>query len=144
MASAQEPGVVRLYIKKPNGASIEVLKRRSEELGPGGAPDHVVSANTDKWRFIPIRQDLIIQRGDKLLVSFTSDAADTLDASDCVATIPFTRRDGGIEIVTDADLSLGDIACAAGVETFIGEYEFPQGPLKFGGAHIGIFIEDDT
>lgn len=144
MASAQEPGLIRLYIEQQDGTRTPVFTMRSEEAGPGGAPDHVVSANTDKWRFVNKRNAPIIVRGDKLVVTFTADAADTLDGSDCVMSIPFTRRDGGIDVVTDADISPGDTACAAGVETVIGTYEFPSGERKFGGAYVGIFIEDDT
>lgn len=143
MASAQEPGVCRLTVKKPSGAEIELLKMRSEELGPGGSPDHVVSANQDKWRFINVGGP-IINHGDELRLYFKPDGADTIDVSDCVMTIPFRRAGGGTDIVTDADMTMDDVAIAAGAETLLATYTFVGGPRKFGGQHIGLFIEDDT
>jgi hypothetical protein len=145
MASAQEPGLIQMFIEKPSGTRYLVFKMRSEEAGPGGAPDHVVSANTDKWRFIQ-RQGGQIERGDKLIILFTSDSADSLDTSDCVYSIPITNLANGIvDRITDNDLTLKtDPAVAEATETRIGEYEFTSGGKQFGGGYIGVFIEDDT
>ncbi len=144
MASVQEPGIVRLYIEKPNGTRYKVFEMRTEESGPGGAPDHVVSANTDKWRPQP-RVGGTIERGDKLIMSVVLDASDGIDVSDCVFSIPITNLANGIvERVSDAAFTMIDVTPGIAVETVLGTYEFSQGNKQFGGGFIGIFIEDDT
>lgn len=144
MASAQEPGLVKLYVEKPNGLRYKVLEMRTEEAGPGGAPDHVVSANTDKWRFLA-RQGGQIERGDKFILAVVLDASDGLDVSDCVYSIPVTNLSNGlVERITDAQFTQSDITPAAATETVLGTYEFTSGGKQFGGGHVGIFIEDDT
>ena len=144
MASAQEPGIVKLYVEKPSGARFPVFNMRTEEAGPGGAPDHVVSANTDKWRFQPVVGG-VIDRGDKLVMTVTLDASDGIDVSDCVFSIPITNLSNGlVERITDADFTMSDITPAANTETVLGTYEFQSGNKRFGGGHIAIFIEDDS
>jgi len=157
MASVQEPGLVYLDVEKPDGIRYRVFTMRTEEAGAGGSPDHVVSANvivygtnTDKWRFVPVSGG-DIERGDKLIMSVKLDASDgiqsilsAIDVSDCVFSIPITnKRNGLVEKITDADFTMGDITPAAATETVLGTYEFTGGTKRFGGGHIGIFIDDE-
>lgn len=143
MASAQEPGVIKLYIVKPNGLRIPILSMRTEEAGPGGAPDHAVSANQEKWRTIPVGGP-IINHGDQLVGTLILDASDGIDVSDCVFSIPFKRQDGGLDLVSDADVTMTDITPPASTETQLFTYSFVGGPRKFGGGTIFMAIEDDT
>lgn len=143
MASAQEPGVIKMYILKPNGMRIPIFTMRTEEAAPGGAPDHAVSANQEKWRYWPVGGP-IINHGDRLLINVKLDASDGIDVSDCVFSIPFKRSDGGIDIITDADVTMTDITPPAAAETQLAYYDFVGGPRKFGGATIFMAIEDDT
>lgn len=144
MASAQEPGLVEIFIEKPNGNRYLVLSKRTEELGPGGAPDHVVSANTEKWRFLP-KGGGVIDRGDKMVIMLTTDGADGIDVSDCVFSIPVTNLSNGlVETLTDGKFTMSDVTCPAGTQLKLAEYEFTAGNKQFGGGYIGLFIEDDT
>ena len=72
------------------------------------------------------------------------DAADGIDVSDCVFSIPFKRSDGGLDIISDADFTMVDLAVPVGSETELGYYDFVGGPRKLGGHTVFIAIEDDT
>jgi hypothetical protein len=146
MASAQEPSLVRFYVKRPNGDMDHLYENRVEFLGPGGSADHVVAstATPDVLITVPARTDIPIARGDKLVITVELDASDGIDVSDCVWQIPFRSADGGVFILTDAKVTMSDITPAAATETILGTYEFEQGPYYFGGGKIFVSIEDDT
>jgi len=146
MASVQEPSLVKLYIKKPNGNLIRILQERVEFLAPGGSADHVVSstATPEKLIRIPPKTSVPINRGDELVISVTLDASDGVDVSDNVYSLPFLDSTGGKFVVTDADFTQSDVTPAAATETILGRYEFTQGPFVFGGGPIFLSIEDDT
>ena len=146
MASAQEPGLVRFYVKRPNGDLDHIYENRVEFLGPGGSPDHVVAstATPDVLLNIPPIANVPIARGDKLVMTVELDASDGIDVSDCVFQIPFRNAAGGVFVLTDRKMTMSDLTPPAGTELTLATYEFEQGPFVFGGGKIFVSIEDDT
>jgi len=143
MASAQEPSVVKLYVRKPSGHMYLLMDKRVEEIGPSGSADHVVQSTPEKWTIIPM-SNVPINRGDVLVCNVISDAADTTDYSDCVFSIPFVHQQTGVvKTVSDGDMTGADIALIASTEVTLATYEFVGGPYFFGGK-IFMSVEDDT
>ena len=150
MASVTEPGVVRLYAVAPNGQKSQVATyRNGEAVSAGGSPDGVLANKTaDKQLFQP-RAGPVMSTGWTFAATFTLDATDGIDASDCVISIPITRDDGVVRYLNATDLGFTvDLPAAtpAGVELPLGTgFTIPNNTrFQFGGGIIVISIEDDT
>jgi hypothetical protein len=146
MASAQEPCLVKFYVQRPNNTRQHIYQNRVELLGPGGSADGTIAstATPDVLLSVAPRPDIVINRGDKLIISVKADASDGIDVSDSRMLIPFRDTTGGQFIVTDSMLTMSDITVPATNEVDLAEYEFEQGPFVFGGGKIFVSVEDDT
>lgn len=146
MASAQEPCLVKFYVQRPNNTRQHIYQNRVEFLGPGGSSDGTIAstATPDVLTKIPPRPDIVINRGDKLIITVVADANDGVDVSDSRMIIPFRDSTGGVFIVTDALMTMSDLTLPAGAEVDLAKYEFEQGPFVFGGGPIFVSVEDDT
>ena len=149
MASANEPGTVKIFAVPPSGSPIVTHQWRSDGfINAGKSPDGVLANLTrDKWAFINKVDNVILTGGWKVVLSFTPDATDGIDVSDCVIQIPITIAGGGIKVLNAADLTITtDLTPIADVETNMGVgYTIPDGQrVKIGGDYGVISIEDDT
>jgi len=146
MASLQEPALVRLYRAQPNGNKTLIAQARVEQLAPaGGAPDAAAASVSTPEKLLAISSPVVLVNDDILLVSVESDAADTLDATDIIWSIPLVTNQGSKTIgrAQFANPALGDIALAAGVETFVAGYRIIEGQAKLMGK-IYLDLQDDT
>lgn len=150
MASANEPGSIMVVAINPLGQEIPVLKYRSDSpIAAGKSPDGALANLTaDKWLYARMGGP-VLSTGWKVGLRFKMDAADGLDASDCVIQIPLTYDDGSQTNINATDLGFStDLPAAtpAGVWLPLGtDYTVPAGTrLKIGGGPIVISIEDDT
>lgn len=150
MASVTEPGVLRLYAVTPQNQEIEVASfRNGGPVSAGGSPDGVLANLTaDKQLFQGIGGPTMTT-GWKFRVKIILDAADGIDASDCVFSIPIISDDGVIRYLDATDLGFTtDLPAAspASVPLPLGDgYTIPSGTrYKFGGGPIVISVEDDT
>lgn len=150
MASANEPGVVRIVAITPTGQEIVVYEDRSDgPLNAGKSPDGVLANLTaDKWLFLQ-RGGPVLSGGWKIGLRFKLDAADGLDVSDGVTMIPVTRDDGTKFVLNNTDLgNTTDLPAAttAGAWHALGtDYTVPNGVrCMIGGGPVVVSIEDDT
>lgn len=83
MASAQEPGLVRLYKTSPNGNKTLILQNRVEQLAPaGGAADGAAASVSTPEKLLTINSPVVLRNDDILEVTVELDASDGLDASE--------------------------------------------------------------
>jgi hypothetical protein len=150
MASATEPGLLRLYAIAPGGQKIQLATyRNGGSISAGGSPDNVLANPTaDKHLFQGVGGP-IMSTGWVLAMSLTADAADGYDASDSFISIPLTRDDGVTRFLNSTDLGYTvDLPAAtpANIELPIGAgFTIPNAERwKFGGGPIVISVEDDT
>ena len=146
MASVQEAGMVRLYRRSPNGNKTLIAQMRVEDSAPaGGAPDAAgASVATPEKRFT-INSPVELVNDDILEVTFESDAGDTLDASDCVWSIPLVTSSGTKTLgrANFANPTLGDDAMVANTEAVIAGYKVVEGRARVAGK-IYLDIQDDS
>lgn len=146
MASAIEPGKIRVLMVTATGQSHQVWSGRSEAFG--ACPDGVVTNTYEKWPFAPVSKKAT--RGGELQVEFTADGADGIDASDCVWAIPIMIHGEGVRQLgnnsVDFDiLALGDYTTVAGVPVITARARIPADKMwSFGGDRMMIAIQDDT
>lgn len=150
MASANEPGVLRLVTERPDGRQKVAYQVRSDSaVNAGKSPDGVLANLThDKQVFIG-RVGPMLTAGDKIHLMFKLDAADGIDVSDCVIEIPYWE-DGNFKQLNAADIgATTDLPAAtvadAWVEIGTG-YTIPSSVSKafLGQGNIVLSIEDDT
>lgn len=150
MASANEPGLLRLYAVNPGRQRILIGSfRNGGPVSAGNSPDGVLANLTaDKQLFQPVGGP-VMTTGWTLQPTIALDASDGIDASDCVISIPLTEDNGVVRFINPADLGFtADFPAStpASVELPIGTgFTIPAGSrFKFGGGPIVISIEDDT
>lgn len=146
MASTQEPALVRLYRSEPNGNKTLIAQARVEQLAPaGGSPDAAPANVSTPEKLLTITSPVTLVNDDILLVTAEADGADTLDASDCIWSIPLVTNQGSKTIgrAQFANPTLGDTALAAGVETAIAGYKIVEGRAQIQGK-IYLDLQDDT
>lgn len=150
MASANEPGNLRIVAITPQGIEVEVAQYRSDgPVSAGKSPDGVLANLTiDKQMFMQLCGP-VLGDGWKIGLRFKMDAADGLDASDCVIMLPITRDDNSPRTLNATDLGFStDLPAAtpAGVWLPLGsDFGIPVGTRwKIGGGPVVISIEDDT
>jgi len=149
MASAQEPGMVRIVVERKNGFREVLHEARVEMWGQGGSSDGAIATATsqDLKAFLPLNSTKC-RSGDKIIVMFKADAADGLDASDGVKQIPIIK-DGIPSFLVNADLGEidFDVNCALAshwIDLGTG-YTVPDGStLMVGGGKIFLSVEDDA
>jgi len=146
MASIQEPGLYRLYRSQPNGNKTLLAQARVEQLAPaGGAPDAAAASVSTPEKLLVINSPVNMINDDILLISFQSDAADTIQAADNIWSIPLVTAQGSKTIGKSdfANPALADTALVAGVETFIAGYRVVEGSVRLAGK-IYLDAQDDT
>jgi hypothetical protein len=146
MASVQEPSLIRLYRGQPNGNKTLIAQARVEQLAPaGGAPEAAAASVATPEKLIVINSNVVLKNDDILLVSVESDAADSIDASDCIWSIPLVTNQGSKNIGRSqfANPVLGDVALAANIEQFVAGYKIVEGQARLAGK-IFLDIQDDT
>ena len=148
MASLQEPGLVRIMVKKPTGPEEEVYSGSVTVTAPGGgSPDGAGSATPkiNERLFVPVSRP-ILRNNDIMFVEFTPVGADTLDITAMLWDIPVTTANG-VKHITIADFSdpaLAAVALTAGIPVRVAGFKVTEGPLQFGGGPLYIDFQDDT
>lgn len=151
MASVQEPGLVKLYRRAPDGSKTPIFAARVEQLAPaGGAPDAAPASVSTPEKLLKANfSGVVLMPDDIVEVAFVADGADGIDVSDCIWSIPFSSAKTGTLITT---LSRGNFAnpapvdytTVASMEMVVGGYRVTEGPAYIGGAPIYIDMQDDT
>lgn len=146
MASLQEPATVRVYRTQPNGNKTLLFQQRVEQLAPaGGAPDAAAANVSTPEKLLTVNSPVVLVNDDILEVSVTSDAADGLDASDSLWSIPLVTNQGSKSLARGsfANPAFADVTLAAGVETTIAGYRVVEGQARVSGK-IFLDLQDDT
>jgi len=154
MASANEPGDLKIVIEDAFGNQRICHKFRTDSaVNAGKSPDGVLANLTHDKQVKVAPAPVVGSAGHKVRLFASFDAADGIDASDCVVQIPVTYSDGtektlsASDIGFTTDLPAGTLA-SSWVELGTG-YTIPDGVrLKVGSASmltpIVLSIEDDT
>jgi len=146
MVSAQEPGLIRLYIQRPSGQKDFITQLRTESAAPaGGASEGAASAVSTPEKLITVNSKVSGVNDDILLVTFEPDGADTLDATDCIWQIGVVTP-AGSKILGRAQFqnpALSDQALVAGKEVTVAGYKITEGSLRVGGKQFIDFQDDD-
>jgi hypothetical protein len=146
MASVQEPGLVRIYRKKPAGDSTLITQQRVEQLAPaGGAPDGAPASVSTPEKLLTINSSVELKNDDILLVTFEPDTGgDGIDASDCIWSIPVVTPSGSQALgrAQFANPALSDLTLIANEQVAAG-YKVTEGSLRVAGK-IFLDIQDDT
>lgn len=149
MASIQEPGIVRVIGRSPNGREVLLWEGSVSVSAPGGgAPDGVLASavSIDRRLFVPIRSDVVLTDNSKIYVEFTADGPDGIDVSDCIWDIPITTPNG-VKFISRGqftDHAPADYNAVAGVPVRVGGYKITEGRVQFGGGPLFIDMQDDT
>lgn len=149
MASLQEPGIVRVIGRSPNGREVLLWEGSVSVSAPGGgAPDGVLSSavSIDRRLFVPVRSDVILTDNSRIYVEFTPDGTDGIDVSDCIWDIPITTPNG-VKFISRsqfADHASVDYTATAAVPARVAGYKITEGRVQFGGGPLYIDIQDDT
>ena len=146
MASAQEPGLVRIYKQTPSGDKVRILQQRVEALAPaGGAPDGAPASVATPEKLLTVNSNVVLNTDDILLVTFEPDAGgDGLDASDCIWNVPTVTPAGSNALgrAQFANPTFADITLVA-TEQVIAGYKVTEGSLRVAGK-IFLDLQDDT
>lgn len=150
MASANEPGVLRIVCEKSDGTQKIAYQVRSDSaVNAGKSPDGVLANLTaDKQLFIPYVGP-ILSAGMKVHLFFKFDATDGLDASDGVYQIPFWE-DNNYKQLNATDLGFTtDLPAStpAGYWIELGSgYTIPANvqSARIGNGNIVLSVEDDS
>lgn len=146
MASAQEPGLVRVYKSEPAGNKTLVLQQRVEQLAPaGGAPDGAPASVSTPEKLLTVNSPVVFKNDDIILVTFEPDTGgDGLDASDCIWAIPVVTPSGSNAIgrAQFANPAFADITLVANEQVIAG-YKVTEGQLRIAGK-VFLDLQDDT
>lgn len=146
MASGQEASLVRLYKTSPDGNKTLIIQARVEQTAPaGGAADGAAASVSTPEKLITIDSPVVLRNDDILEVAVVVDAADSLDASDCIWSIPLVTQQGSKSIGRGqfANPTFADIALVADVETIIAGYRVVEGIVRVSGK-LFLDLQDDT
>lgn len=150
VASANEPGIVKIVAISPTGRRRDLYSTRSDgPINAGKSPDGVLANLTvDKQVHLPVMGPWLMP-GVKITVNFTLDAADGIDVSDGVFQIPIVFSDGTRKVLNATDMGITtDLPAGtlASLPIDLGAgWEVPNGvAVKLGGGPCVISIEDDT
>lgn len=149
MASAQMNCKVRVYARKPTGQEELLLNSTITVLAPGGgSPDGALASvpSIEKRHVIPVSVQTL-RNEDRIRVEITNlGTTDGVDASDCIWSIPIQTQSGTQHLTTSdfTDLAFGDLTATLNVPQTVAMYKITEGPVKFGGSHIYLDIQNDT
>jgi len=146
MASLQEPGLVRIYAQDPSGNKLQMTQARVEDFAPaGGAPDGAATAVSTPEKRIIVNSPIILKNDWIMLVTFEPDGADSLDASDCIWSIPVQTPSGSSQLgrAQFNNPAFADQALVASREVVIAGYKVVESSLKLAG-RIYCDFQDDT
>jgi hypothetical protein len=150
MASANEPGLIRVVCERADGLQKVAMQYRSDSaVNAGKSPDGVLANLTVDKQMKVGYVNPVLTAGDKVHLFFKFDAADGLDVSDGVVQIPYWE-DGNYRPLTSADLgNTTDIPAATPASAWIElgtGYTVPSNvkSARLGNGTIVISIEDDT
>lgn len=150
MASATEPGIIRVYATEPNGHKHLVYQfKNGGAISAGGSPDGVLANKTIDTQVFIAKKAPVMSGGWKVQMTLELEGADGLDASDSYIELPISIKGAGVRHLSAANLGYTtDLPAAtpASVEIPIGAgYTIPNGEFAvIGGSHCVISIEDDT
>jgi len=146
MASLQEPGLVRMYRKKPSGDQTLITQQRIETMAPaGGAPDAAGASVSTPEKLISIFSSVVLVNDDILLVTFEPDAGgDILDASDSIwiVGIKTPSGDNALGQAQFANPALSDLTLIANEQVVAG-YKVTEGSLQVNGKQY-LDLQDNT
>jgi len=144
MASAQEPGVVKVVVRGPSGVEYPLYQGSSAGLGPSGSADGVIQSTPEKWLFVPTNPNPIT-KDSRVIIYVKLTSADGIDWSDCGTHIPVTMANGQASVLVNGDFTGSDLPASttAGVWHELAYYDVTQ-PMHFGGGKIFFSLEDDT
>lgn len=146
MVSVQEPGLVRLYRKQPNGNKSLIAQARVEQLAPaGGAADGAAASVSTPEKLLTINSPVVLVNDDILEVTFEADAADGIDVSDSLWSIPLVTEQGSKALgrAQFANPTPADYTTVASVEMTVGGYRIVEGKARLSGK-IYLDMQDDT
>lgn len=154
MASANEPGEVRIIAEDIMGNQSVCYKFRSDSaLNAGKSPEGVLANLTvDKQVKVGLAGP-VARGGWKIRLMFKFDSTDGLDASDCVIQVPVTEDNGTQRVLNASDFGFTtDLPASTPADSLIElgtGYTVPEGArLRVGSADktvpIVLSIEDDT
>lgn len=149
MASVQEPGLVRIIGRSPNGREVPLWEGDVNTSAPkGGSPDGANSSTPalNERLFVPLKLDVVLTDNAVIYVEFTPVATDGIDFSDCIWSIPVTTVNGVkyISSTQFANHAGVDVTATAGVPVRLAGYKVTEGKLQFGGGPMYVDIQDDT
>lgn len=155
MASAQEPGNLRIVVANPSGKEEQVASNAIYWFGPGGSADGVIQNTPEKWNHLPL-SSVVGGPGYKIRIYATT-GADTLDASDSACVLPVNVNGNQDSIGNSAHVGgLGtanftvtkawaDLVMVADDERLLYEVTAKEGVyFRVGGGKVFISVEDDT
>lgn len=146
MASLQEPGLVRIYRQVPSGSKQQIFQMRVEQSAPaGGAPDGNPAVVSTPEKLLNVDSPIVFNNDDIVLVTFEPDGADSLDASDCIWSVPIVIPSGSSSLgrAQFANPTFADQALVASREVVIAGYKVTEGKLRISGKWY-LDIQDDT
>ncbi len=146
MASLQEPGLVRLYRKTPDGNRVQIAQMNITDSAPaGGAPEGAgASVVTPEKRF-KIATPVKFVNDDLLLVTFQPDTGgDGIVAAKSIWSIPLVTRQGSktLNRAAFANPAFADMTLVATEQT-VAAYKIIEGEATLQGT-IYLDIQDDT
>ena len=126
MASAQIPGLWRVYRQLPNGNKVLIFQQRVEQTAPaGGASEGAPASVATPEKLLTIASGEVFAINDKIMVSFESDSAKTIGTiTKSIWSIPLLTSQGP-KTLGRAQFTSPTVAAqalVAAVETFIGGY----------------------
>lgn len=150
MASDQLTGAhIKIFCEYPNGDRRKIFEGINEQTGPGGSPDHAQA--TVKANELPRMavSNTVISGGSKIVMAVKLAAADGMDASDCVVSLPVVDASGNMRYLNESDLGITtDLPAAtpANITVDVGTgYTVPEGDaLRIGGNTYFISLENDA
>lgn len=148
MASAQEPGIVRIVAHKPTGEEVTLYEGDVTVTAPGGGSPDGAGSSTPKINerlHVPVHP-AVLRNDDIIYVEFVAVGADGVDVSDCLWAIPLTVR-GTVKHIAQGSFATpaaADYTTVAAIPTRIAGYKITEGPCYFGGGSLYVDIQDDT
>jgi len=104
MASVNEPADIRIVVEDPNGNQAVAHRfRNGGAISAGGSPDGVLANLTADKQLKVGPSGPVASGGYKIRLLAKLDAADGIDASDCVVAVAYTQSDGTESQLTAAD-----------------------------------------
>lgn len=147
MVSAQVPALIRMYAMDPTGNKRKIMQARVEDTAPaGGASDGAAASVATPEKRISVNSNVTLYNDWVLLVTAEPDAGATLDASDCIWSIPVTTPSGSNRLGRDQfqNSALGDQVLSANIEVPVAGYKVTEGSLSLGPGSIFLDLQNNA